>query len=120
MTYLLLFVLCIVLVFIFFIGRNKRLGEFHQDVTIKTQKRNSCKTEKYISFGEVQEIQKALKSEIEKKFENGEHRDLLIEIVTEWAQLRIKSFQDRRSWLRKPESHDVQSPVALPHGKIEH
>lgn len=120
MTYLLLVVISVIVCLLFFIGRNKRLDEFHQDVTSKTKKRNSCKTEKYMSFSDVQETQNALKRKIETSLEDGEHKDLLLDIVSEWAQLRIKSFQDRRSWLRKPGSHDVQSPIVQPHGKIEH
>ncbi len=120
MTYVLFFVICVTLSLIFFIGRNKRLGEFHQDFTLEAEKRNACKTERYMSFRDVQETQHALKRKIENSLEDGEHKELLLDIVTEWAQLRIKAFQDRRSWLRKPESHDVQSPVVQSHGKIEH
>ena len=72
-----------------------------------------------MSYGEVQEVRRDLEKEIAEKFEDQEKRDTLIEIVNEWAELRIKTFQDRRSWVRDPEVHDVQTSVKRSHGKIE-
>ena len=72
-----------------------------------------------MSYGEVQEVRSVLIKEIRDKFEEHENRDTLIEIVNEWAELRIKTFQDRRSWVRDPEVHDVETSVKQSHGKVE-
>ncbi len=72
-----------------------------------------------MSYGEVQEIRGILMKDITEKFEDHEKRDTLIDIVNEWAELRIKTFQDRRSWVRDPEVPDVQTSVDQSHGKIE-
>ena len=35
--------------------------------------------------------------------DNTEQRDQIKRIVNDWADLKIKAFQDRRSWVRNPD-----------------
>jgi hypothetical protein len=102
-----------------YIRRREHLNKVHKDVALKQEEKKSWSKEKYMSYGEVQEVRRALEKEIEEKFEDQEKRNTLLDIVNEWAELRIKTFQNRRSWVRKPEVHDVKTSVKQSHGKIE-
>lgn len=118
MEIILVIVIVAVMAVIFYSRRREHLDEVHKDVELKREEKESWSKEKHMSYGEVKELQGILKREIEAKFENEEKRNTLIEIVNEWAELRIKTFQDRRSWVREPEVHDVQTSVQQSHGKI--
>ena len=107
-----------VFIVIIYSRRREHLDEVHKDVALKQEEKKSWSEEKYMSFGEVQELRQILEREIEEKFEDQEKRDMLIEIVTEWAELRIKTFQDRRSWVREPEVHDEKTSIKQSNGKI--
>ena len=120
MAFLIAVVIIAVLALLFYTRRREHLHEVHKDVELKQKEKGSWLEEKYLSYGEVQNLQHVLKAEIEEKFQDEEKRNILMEIVTEWAELRIKTFQDRRSWVRKPEVHDVQTSIKQSHGKIQH
>ena len=120
MEVIIVLIVIAVLAVIFYTRRREHLHEVHKDVELKQKEKRSWLEEKYLSFGEVQNLQRVLKEEIEEKFQDEEKRNLLIQIVTEWAELRIKTFQDRRSWVRKPQVHDVQTSIKKSHGKIQH
>ena len=119
MEFLIAVVIIAVLAVLFFIRRRENLVEVHKDVELKQEEKKSWLDEKYMSYGEVQDIQRVLKLEIEEKFQDEEKRNILLEIVAEWSELRIKTFQDRRSWVRKQEVHDVQTSIKQSHGKIQ-
>ena len=104
-------VIILVLAVIFYTRRKEHLAEVHKNVALKLGQNESWKKEKFLSFGEVQEIRQVLEREIREKFEDQEIGNTLIEIVNEWAELRIKTFQDRRSWVREPETHDEKTPI---------
>ena len=119
MGIILVLVIIVILAVIFYSRRKENLDEVHKKVAIKQEEMKSWKEEKFMSYGEVQEVRSVLEKDITEKFEDQEKRDTLIEIVNEWAELRIKTFQDRRSWVRDPEVHDVQTSVNQSHGKVE-
>lgn len=119
MEIILIAVIIIILAVVFYTRRKEHLEEVHRDVAIKQEERQAWKEEKFMSYGEVQEVRSVLEKDITEKFEDREKRDTLIEIVNEWAELRIKTFQDRRSWVRDPEVHDGQAAVKQTHGKVE-
>ena len=119
MGFILVLVIVVILAVIFYTRRKEHLEEVHKDVAIKQEEKKAWKQEKFMSYGEVQEVRGTLTKDIMEKFEEQEKRDTLIEIVNEWAELRIKTFQDRRSWVRDPEVHDGQTSVKQIHGKVE-
>ncbi len=118
MEFIIAAVIIAVLAVLFYTRRRENLHEVHKGVELKQEEKRSWL--KDLSFGEVQNLQRVLKMEIEEKFQDEEKRNLLIESVTEWAELRIKTFEGRRSWVRKPEEHDVETSIKQSHGKIQH
>ena len=120
MEYIIFVVIIAVLAVVFYTRRREHLEETYKDVALKQEEKKSWSEEKHMSYGEIQELLRVLAREIEEKFEDEEKRDLLLKMVNEWAELRIKAFQDRRSWLRKPEVHDVKTSIKQSHGKIHH
>ena len=120
MEFIIVVVIIAVLAVILYTRRREHLGNVHKDVALKQEEKKSWREEKYMSYGEVQKLLSVLEREIEEKFEDEEKRNLLIEIVTEWAELRIKTFEERRSWLRKLEVHDVKTSIKQSHEKIHY
>jgi len=104
---------------VLYVRRRESIREVNKDITLKQEEKKSWGNEKYMTYGEVQEVRRVLEKEIEEKFEDQEKRNTLIDIVNEWAELRIRTFQSRRSWVREPEVHDVKTSVKRSHGKIE-
>ncbi|MFC1890987.1 hypothetical protein ACFLZT_01175 [Thermodesulfobacteriota bacterium] len=119
MEIILVVVIIVILAVIFYTRRKEHFTEVHKEVVIKQEEKKTWKEEKFMSYGEVQEVRSVLKKDIMEKFEDQEKRDTLLDIVDEWAELRIKTFQDRRSWVRDPEVPDVQTSVKRSHGKVE-
>ena len=63
--------------------------------------------ERFVSYGHVQQTREELNTAIDSSFTgNEEHRSLLKEIVNEWANLRVKTFEERRSWVRSPKKEE--------------
>jgi len=120
MKFIFAVIIIIVLGIIFYTRRREHLNEAHRHVDLKKNKKNSWSKEKYRSYGEVQELRRVLEREIEDSVEDKEKSNVLIEIVNEWAELRIKTFQDRRSWVREPEVHDEKTSIEKTHEKTHH
>ena len=62
-----------------------------------------------VSYGHVQERKQELYELIEKNLaDHPTQSDQLKEIINDWASLKVESFENRRSWVRKP-SEDSDS-----------
>ena len=55
----------------------------------------------------MQQLRNELIKAIEEKLgDDPEQVDQLKKIIDEWADLKVESFKDRRSWVRNPEKND--------------
>ena len=118
MEFILAVIIIAVLAVILYTRRREKIDQVHRVVSLKQEEKKSWSKEKHMSYGEVKKLVQLLEKEIEDKFEDEEKRNLLLEVVSEWAELKIKTFQDRRSWVRNPEVHDVETSIEHSHGKI--
>ena len=60
--------------------------------------------EDIMTYGQVQQRREELINVLNENLsDNTEQRDQIKKIVNDWADLKIKAFQDRRSWVRNPD-----------------
>ena len=60
--------------------------------------------EDIMTYGQVQQRREELINVLDENLsDNTEQCDQIKKIVNDWADLKIKAFQDRRSWVRNPD-----------------
>ncbi len=60
--------------------------------------------EDIMTYGQVQQRREELINVLDDNLsEKPEQLDQIKKIVNDWADLKIKAFQDRRSWVRNPD-----------------
>tara|TARA_A100001015_G_C15002244_1_gene719012 strand:- start:1067 stop:1399 length:333 start_codon:yes stop_codon:yes gene_type:complete len=70
-------------------------------------KKTASADEDLVTYGQVQERKKELFEVIESNLSNHPKQShQLKEIINDWADLKVRSFENRRSWVRKPEQND--------------
>jgi hypothetical protein len=83
---------------------SSRRHHLHRARQVKQQvitRKESWKQEKFMSYSAVQALREKLVQAVEENLES-EVAATLKEIIDEWADLKIKTFQERRSWIRRP------------------
>jgi len=66
-------------------------------------KKAASANEDVVSYGQVQDRKKELFDVIDANLsDHPTQSDQLKEIINDWADLKVKSFENRRSWVRKP------------------
>ncbi len=85
-------------------GRKQRLTQADSNKTTKLAESESWAKESVMSYNQVQQIRKNLIASVEEKFTDSKADEAqLKEIINDWADLKIRSFQERRSWVRRPD-----------------
>jgi hypothetical protein len=102
MEWVFLIVFFTALVVFFLIRRKERMAGAQQQVDLALEEKKKWNQQKFISFSEVQKIRSDLVNHLNQQLKVSEKQRLLVEIINEWAELKIKTFEDRRSWVRKP------------------
>ena len=63
--------------------------------------------ESFVNYGQVQQLRNELiKATEEKLGDNPGQVDQLKKIIDEWADLKVESFKERRSWVRNPKKNE--------------
>lgn len=67
----------------------------------KWQKKNQ------LSYGQIQDRKFSLLQYVNDTIpEDTPEKRQLLNLINDWAELQVRSFQDRRSWVRKPTETD--------------
>ena len=98
-----LFIPVLIFVLIFYFVTKKNIENIDEEKKIAKDKKQSWADEKYVSYGEVQKVKSELLEEVNKNF-SEDKKNIITEIINEWADLRIIVFEERRSWIRNPKS----------------
>lgn len=78
-------------------------AEVESNREIQRQERETWSQEKIMSYEQVQEERDKLIHTLEVALPNNPKQlSQLINIVNDWADLKIKTIQERRSWVRSP------------------
>ena len=79
-------------------------AEAESNRDIQRQEREIWSQEKIMSYDQVQEEREKLIHTLEEALSNHPNQlSQLINIVNDWADLKIKTIQERRSWVRSPD-----------------
>jgi len=94
-----------VLIIIFLTGRRRKMDSVKSKRFKTIKQRRSWADEAVMSPEQVEEKLQSLLSLIEEEIVPTQplRAGLLKEIVKEWAELKKHIFEDRRSWVRKPD-----------------
>ncbi len=58
-----------------------------------------------LTYGQIQDKKFALTKAVNEKFDDDTtEKEELINLIEDWAEFQIRAFEERRSWVRKPES----------------
>ena len=103
---ILIIVIAVIVLAIFASRKNQMEGAEQNRETEQTEKETFA-NEDILSYGQVQERKKELIDAIETNLaDKPEQLAQLKQIIDDWAELKVKSFLDRRSWVRKPEEEE--------------
>ena len=97
-------VILILLLITFLFSRKEQISKAESDIESMKTKKESWSQEKVMKYDEIQSRREALLKAVDEKFkDNPEQSEDLKKMINDWAELRIKMFTDRRSWVRNPE-----------------
>jgi len=99
-----LLIVLVVFLIIIIAGRKDRVGKADAAKESGKKERDEWAKENVLSAYQVQNKRDELTSTIDKKLgADTPDGGMLKKIVNEWAELKLKRFAERRSWVREPE-----------------
>lgn len=85
-------------------GRKRRQDNAESNMLTDKSEREDWAKEAVMSYTEIQEIRSNLIASVEEKFTDSQaDATRLKEIINDWADLKIQSYQERRLWVRSPD-----------------
>ena len=83
--------------------RDKKHGKLDTDLAENMVQKEEDANADIVSYGQVQERKGQLNELIDVNLgEHPEQSAQLKDIIDDWANLKIESFENRRSWVRSP------------------
>jgi hypothetical protein len=102
-------IILIILVVVLLSGRKQRLAQAESDITGQRTEEESWAKEAVMSERQIKQVRARLIKSLEEKFaKQPEDLERLKEIINDWADLKIQSFQERRSWVRRPDQTEPE------------
>ncbi|NQU66915.1 MAG: hypothetical protein HQ510_03130 [Candidatus Marinimicrobia bacterium] len=100
-----LFIFIIIIIGVAFIySRKTKLGSAEKQKEVKKVEKEFEAKEDNMTYGQVQQQKKNLLESVEIHLaDKPEQVEQLKQIINDWAELKIKSFTNRRSWVRNPD-----------------
>ena len=105
---LILIIVIAILVYAFSSHGKKELSEADYIKEQFKRKKEASANEDVVSYGQVQERKKQLFDVIDSNLkEHPTESAQLKDIIEDWGDLKVKSFENRRSWVRNPNKDKV-------------
>ncbi len=102
-----LIIVIAVIVLAIFASRKNQIEGAEQNRETEQMEKETFASDDILSYGQVQERKRELIDAIETNLaDKPEQLAQLKQIINDWAELKVKSFLDRRSWVRKPEEEE--------------
>jgi hypothetical protein len=103
MEILIIVILGAVLIYGFIDKRQKKRGKLDSDLETKEAQKIEDSNADIVSYGQVQERKGQLNELIDANLgDHPEQSAQLKDIIEDWANLKVESFENRRSWVRSP------------------
>ena len=104
MEILFLLIVLVVLFLAVFSSRKEQASAADNIKDAVQKEKQGFAEEDIMTYGQVQQRREELINVLDENLsDNTEQRDQIKKIVNDWADLKIKAFQDRRSWVRNPD-----------------
>ena len=102
-----LIIVIAVIVLAIFASRKNQMEGAEQNRETEQMEKETFASEDILSYGQVQERKRELIDAIEANLaDKPEQLAQLKQIIDDWAELKVRAFQNRRSWVRKPEEKE--------------
>ena len=102
-----LIIVIAVIVLAIFASRKNQMDGAEQNRETEQMEKETFASDDILSYGQVQERKRELIDAIETNLaDKPEQLVQLKQIIDDWAELKVKTFLDRRSWVRKPEEEE--------------
>ena len=106
MEILFLIIVLVVLALAIFSSRKEQASEADNRKDQIRQQKEDYAQEDVMTYGQVQERREDLLNDLDENLgKKPDQRDQIKKIINDWADLKIKAFQDRRSWVRNPDKN---------------
>ena len=104
MEILFLIIVLVVLALAVFSSRKEQASKADDRKDQVRQQKEDFAQEDVMTYGQVQKRREDLLNVLDENLgDKPDQRDQIKKIINDWADLKIKAFQDRRSWVRNPE-----------------
>jgi len=104
MEILFLIIVLVVLALAVFSSRKEQASKADDRKDQVRQQKEDFAQEDVMTYGQVQQRREDLLNVLDENLgDKPSQRDQIKKIINDWADLKIKAFQDRRSWVRNPE-----------------
>ena len=104
MEILFLIIVLVVLALAVFSSRKEQASKADDRKDQVRQQKEDYAQEDVMTYGQVQQRREDLLNVLDENLEDKpDQRDQTKKIINDWADLKIKAFQDRRSWVRNPD-----------------
>ena len=101
---IILVVVIAIVIVVMLTSRKEQVSEVQSEKESRSAKQDAWAKESVVTYGEVQKMREELIKAVEEKLrDEPEHVKKLKKIVDDWANLKVESFKERRSWVRSPE-----------------
>ena len=104
MEIIFLLIVLVVIIIAVFSSRKEQTSAADEQKDAAQKEKEGFAEEDIMTYGQVQQRREELISVLDDNLsDRPEQRDQIKRIVNDWADLKIKAFQDRRSWVRNPD-----------------
>jgi len=104
MEILFLIIVLVVLALAVFSSRKEQASKADDRKDQVRQQTEDFAQEDVMTYGQVQQRREDLLNVLDENLgDKPNQRDQIKKIINDWADLKIKAFQNRRSWVRNPE-----------------
>ena len=104
MEILFLIIVLVILALAVFSSRKEQALKADSKKEQVLQQREDYAQEDVMTYGQVQQRREDLLNVLDENLgDKPDQRDQIKKIINDWADLKIKAFQDRRSWVRNPD-----------------
>lgn len=96
-------VVVLIVVVIILVSRKEFVHEAHSEVSEIVEERMDWQQANRMTYGEIEDMKSHMITVLMHDQVEQDEKEKLLQLVNEWAELKKASFEDRRSWVRKPE-----------------
>ena len=101
------FIVLFIMIVVILSGRKNKIAEAKSEKEAGQAKEKSWKSEQMVSYGQVQDSREELIHTLEENLvDQPEQLERIKKIINDWADLKVRTFQERRSWVRKSDEEE--------------